>query len=211
MLRKLLLSILVLGGANAFAQADKNTSKPPEMEYKLPGSPMPKLLLVKSVDTSKPVTTANTPDNKEVAEDQGRKGRKKKDKAHGGKQSAQQLYTTNEDLDNGANLFVMMFNPTCSHCEDETRMLEQNMDLFKKSKLVLVANKGMSPYMPNFVRSNKVADYPSIYVGTDSIDFISKIFLYSALPQINIYDHKRNLIKTYTGEVALDSLKRYIE
>ena len=75
----------------------------------------------------------------------------------------------------------------------------------------MIANKYMQAYLLNFVRSINVEDYPAIIIGTDSINFIDKIFLYSALPQINIYDGNRKLIKTYTGEVVIDSLKKYIE
>src|SRR3954462_1069643 len=46
---------------------------------------------------------------------------------------------TNETLKNKANLFVMMFNPTCEHCEAMTQALEDNIKLFKKSKVVMVA------------------------------------------------------------------------
>jgi hypothetical protein len=57
----------------------------------------------------------------------------------------------------------------------------------------------------------KTEEYPIMYVGTDSGDFLNNVFLYSQLPQINIYDKKRKLLKTFTGEVAIDSLKKYIQ
>ena len=117
----------------------------------------------------------------------------------------------NTDFNNGANLFVMMFNPTCSHCQDETIQIEMNIGLFKKSKLLLLANMIMRPYLSDFVRIVNLNEYPSIYLGTDSLGFISNAYLYQALPQINIYDGQRKLIKTYAGEVAVDSLKKYIQ
>jgi thiol-disulfide isomerase/thioredoxin len=118
---------------------------------------------------------------------------------------------TNTDLDNGANLFVMMFNPTCSHCQDETVTIEKNIALFKKSKVVLLANMIMKSYLDDFVKAVNLDEYPSIYLGLDSMGFINNTYLYQALPQINIYNGDRMLIKTYTGEVAIDSLKKYIQ
>ena len=118
---------------------------------------------------------------------------------------------TNADFDNGANLFVMMFSPTCSHCQDETMRIEKNFALFKKSKLVLLANMINKPYLDDFVKAVNLNGYPSIYLGLDSMGFINNTYLYQALPQINIYNSDRKLIKTYTGEVAIDSLKKYIE
>ncbi|MFI4962763.1 MAG: hypothetical protein ACHP6H_02785 [Legionellales bacterium] len=120
-------------------------------------------------------------------------------------------YMINSDLDNGANLFVMMFNPTCSHCQEQTIMLEKNASLFKKSKVLLLANIIMKPYLSDFVVLTHVDSYPFMYLGLDSTDFINNLFLYQQLPQLNIYNNERKLIRTYTGEVAIDSLKRYIQ
>ena len=121
------------------------------------------------------------------------------------------VYLTDKDVSNDANLLVMMFNPTCSHCEDETDLFEKNIFMFKKSNLVLMANPGMKPYLRDFVNRLHVNEYESIRVGIDSGDFISKVYLYGMLPQINIYDHDRKLLKTFNGSVKIDSLKKYIE
>ena len=120
-------------------------------------------------------------------------------------------YLTNKDVDNDANLLIMMFNPTCSHCEDETDRLEKNIFLFKKTNLLLMATPVMRPQLRDFVNRLHLDEYPSIHVGSDSSDFIGKVYLYSSLPQINIYDHDRKLLRTFNGEVAIDTLKKYIE
>lgn len=118
---------------------------------------------------------------------------------------------TNDNLPRKGNLFVMIFNPTCSHCEDETAMLEKNLDLFRKSRLVLSATPQMRPYVYDFIKMMHVNDYPMLTVGIDSANYLDKVFLYQMLPQINIYDHHHKLLKIYSGEVSIDSLKQYIE
>ena len=127
------------------------------------------------------------------------------------KQTDRKQFMTNGDFDNGANLFIMMFNPTCSHCQDETMMMEKNGSLFIRSKVVLLANNVMKPYLSDFVTLTHVDQYPFMYLGIDSTDFINNLFLYQQLPQLNIYNCARKLIKTYSGEVAIDSLKKYIQ
>lgn len=127
------------------------------------------------------------------------------------KETDHKKYMTNSDFDNGANLFVMMFNPTCSHCQDETVILGKNGSLFKRSKVLLLANIIMKPYMGDFVALTHVDRHPFMYLGVDSTDFINNLFLYQQLPQLNIYNSERKLIRTYTGEVAIDSLKKYIQ
>ena len=119
---------------------------------------------------------------------------------------------THKDLDNNANLLVMMFNPLCGHCEDQTELLVKNIAVFKHSKLVMMVEPEMSPYLPNFIWAFHLKDHAEIIkVGLDSARFIKNTFLYQALPQINIYNRDRKLIKTYCGGVSMDTLMQYIE
>ena len=118
---------------------------------------------------------------------------------------------TNEDFVNDANLIVMMFNPTCGHCIEETEVLKRNIDLFHKTQLILMANGKMREYLIPFIRERELKKFPSIKVGLDSANFVNEAFLYRNLPQINIYNPERKLIKIYNGDVAIDSLKQYIQ
>jgi len=118
---------------------------------------------------------------------------------------------TDKDFDNGANLLVMMFNPTCGHCQDEAVQMGRNKDVFKRSKVLMLATSVMRPYIPDFVTITHADDFPFAQLGIDSTDFISNVFLYQSLPQINIYDGERKLIRAFAGEVSMDTLKKYIE
>jgi hypothetical protein len=117
---------------------------------------------------------------------------------------------TNADVANDANFFLMLFNPTCDHCERQTDSLREHIGLFKKSKLVLVATPITKTYVPSFIQGHKLENYPQIQVGIDSA-LCDRTFVYMSLPQINIYNKDRVLIKIFSGNVAIDSLKKYIE
>lgn len=118
---------------------------------------------------------------------------------------------TSHDLDNDASLMIMIFNPLCEHCEDVTEELKQNIALFKKTKLVLMTAPESFANLDYFEAVHKVSEYPTMIVGIDSSDFLHKTFIYQSLPQINIYDRNRKLERIFTGDVPVDSLKRYIE
>jgi hypothetical protein len=201
MLRHLLIVTGLLCTTGAIAQkpanpATKTTEKQaPEIDYKVPGTEMPLLKVLLFQDTA--ARKNNGTDSSEPV--------RKKNKEE------QKVYLTNEDVDNGSNLFVMMFNPTCSHCEDMAALMRNNVSLFKKTKLVLVANPGMRQYLPDFVYRQHLEEYPTFNIGIDSSGFIDKVYLFQMLPQINIYDHDRKLLKIYNGEIPIDSLKKYIE
>lgn len=117
------------------------------------------------------------------------------------------------DLRSGAgNLFVIMFNPTCDHCEDQTRMLMKNNILFQKSRILMVAAPVQTPNISYFEANVHFSNYPATFtVAVDSARVIDKLFTYKSLPQINIYSKDLRLLKTYEGLVPMDSLKAYIE
>ncbi len=118
---------------------------------------------------------------------------------------------TDKMVSNDANLVVMMFNPTCEHCEDMTSAIEKNIFLFKKTHVVLVAGAMMTPYLDLFRKNMKLDQYPGIKMGVDSSQFIDNTFRYEGLPQVNIYDHDRKLLKTFSGITTIDSIKAFIE
>jgi len=119
---------------------------------------------------------------------------------------------TNHAVASNSNLVVMLFNPTCEHCQDQTELFEKNIFLFKKSKLLMIAAPSMGPYLQNFITNYHTDKYPgTIMVGLDSAGTIDNTFLYESLPQINIYNPERKLIKIFTGNKSIDSLKEYIQ
>lgn len=118
---------------------------------------------------------------------------------------------TSKKLKNNANLLVMLFNPTCEHCQEETFTFEKNIHLFKKSHIVLMAADNMMSYMDFFKNVTKFPQYPTLKVGVDSSGFITNTFMYQTLPQINIYDTDRKLIRIFNGDTPIDSLKKYIQ
>lgn len=120
-------------------------------------------------------------------------------------------FLKNENLKNDAHLFMMLFNPTCEHCENMTIAFKNNIQLFKKSRLVLVAAPGMESYLDFFIKNTGTENVPKIEIGIDSSGFINQTFLYKSLPQINVYNKDRKLEKIFFGDVPIDSLREYIE
>jgi hypothetical protein len=212
MLRRLLLLALLACAPYAYAQGQNNTSKATEkkdatqIDYKQMGAPMPVLRLAPVYDTSGYIVNTEM-----ILKDSLSHKKRKKKMAQEVIQDKSKKIVTNADVDNRANLLVMMFNPTCSHCEDQAERMEKNIAYFSNSKMLMIATPNQGQYVPAFVKNHHVASYPSFIVGVDSSNFIDKVFLYQALPQINIYNADRKLIRTFTGEVSVDSLKQYIE
>ena len=179
----------------SLAQGKHLVAPPVKIDYSLIGSPMPDLVLATYDTFEKKV------DRKGVVFSRLLKGKREIVKSN---------ILTSKDLVYNGNLFVMMFNPNCSHCIEMTELLKSNAALFSKYKIVLMANSKMKDYLPDFIKQRKTKDFPIFCVGLDSSNFINETFLYRSLPQINIYDKKRTLIKVYNGDISIDSLKIYL-
>jgi len=203
MVRKLILSVITSAIASlAIAQDTKTTQNTPSanIDYKREGSPMPAFYMREYHDT----TAANAPELSK---------KDKKRRAKEAKEIDADRYSTlsAKDLDDGKTLLIMLFNPTCSHCEDMTMRIEQNISMFRKADIVLMASKPMAPYIPDFASRFQIGKYPVMRIGYDSSNFVDKIFAYQQLPQLTIYNSDRKLIKIFTGEVPIDSLKKFID
>ena len=120
-------------------------------------------------------------------------------------------FLTNDSLANQASLIIMLFNPTCEHCEEMGKTFRKNITLFNKTNLVLVAPQGMSEYLDGFVKTIGSKNEEKIQIGIDSSGFVNQTFLYKSLPQINIYNKDRKLEKLFFGDVPIESLRKYIE
>lgn len=118
---------------------------------------------------------------------------------------------TDKDLKHDGPTFVMVFNPTCDHCIQTTQILKRNAGLFKNTKVLLMATPNQIDNLQYFEDITEYPKYPLLQVGVDSAGYIDRTFNYASIPQINIYDKKHKLIRTFNGEPKIDSLKLYIE
>jgi hypothetical protein len=196
MLRKLLIIVLLLSTKQVWAQKNyepyyKPTSYPKPIpkdtdktDYRNDGAPLSEFRVV-----TLPMKSTDTPPKAEIP--------------------AKNI--TKADMQNDANFFLFMFNPTCGHCEDMTKLLEKNIDLFRNSRILMVSAQHMGEYLAIFEKGLKTYEYPQIAVGLDSSHLIDRTFMYMSLPQINIYNKDRILIKRFNGEVPIDSLRQYIQ
>ncbi len=194
MRRLFILAVFIFSGVGSFAQQSKGEVQP--VDYTLMGAGMP-FFRMKTLDTA--LSTAATG-----------KGTAKKKKTDDYGETIVKGILTAKDISNTGNLFIMMFSPTCEHCEAQAELFEKNIGLFKDSKLVLMTNPKFATYLPNFMKKLHTLDFPQMPVGLDDSDFIKETFLYQSLPQINIYSSGRKLLKTFTGNVPIDSLKGFI-
>jgi hypothetical protein len=117
---------------------------------------------------------------------------------------------TEKDFGNKNHFFMFLFNPTCGHCIQMAKLIGDNIDVFRKNDVLFLAGPAMLPYMASFYQASGIGKYPQVKVGVDSASTVDRLYNYKTLPQINIYDKNRRLVKIFYGDTPLDSLKKYI-
>lgn len=117
---------------------------------------------------------------------------------------------TETDFRNKNHFFVFLFNPTCGHCIKMAKLVSDHHEVFSKNNVLFLAGPAMMPYLASFYQASGVGNTPEIKVGIDSASTIDRLYNYQTLPQINVYDKNRRLIRVMQGDVSLDTLKHYI-
>ncbi len=185
-----LLLCTILLPAFLLAQTDNN----PNIDYKQPGTPMPELHYM--AYHQGPVKDKKT---------------RRKKKADIADTAVHYTYQSGDVLTKKGNFLVMLFNPTCGHCESMAALIRDNIDMFKRSEMLLLATNTMATYIPDFAQRQRLNGDSPMRIGYDTSGFVNTTFLYQNLPQINVYSADRKLIKIYSGEVPIDTLKKFIQ
>lgn len=116
-----------------------------------------------------------------------------------------------ESLASEGNLIIVLFRPDCDHCQELTKHFQDEIGLFKKTKLILLAGEMMETPTREFMELMRMDQFPQIQVALDSSNFIQNTFLYKTIPQVNVYGKDRKLIGAYVGMHGLEKIRQYID
>jgi hypothetical protein len=114
-------------------------------------------------------------------------------------------YFTKDDLKKKTPILLMMFNPQCEHCQQETTELVKHIDEFRKIQIVMTTSMAFDSMLV-FRERFKLADYENIVVGQDTDFFLFTYFQNRNLPFHAMYDKKKALIKVHEGSVSVRAI-----
>jgi hypothetical protein len=114
-------------------------------------------------------------------------------------------YFTNESLPEKKASMLMIFNPRCEHCQQETEELIKHINEFKDIHIVMAT---MMPYdsMMAYREKYKLAQYPNIIVGQDIHYFLASFYRMETLPFHAFYNRKKNLISAIEGPMPVSAI-----
>jgi hypothetical protein len=111
---------------------------------------------------------------------------------------------TSKDLKNQATI-IMYFSPECDHCKHQTtEMINRIKDLSKYQ--IILATYQPEEQMAGFQTYYQLQKYPNIRMGRDTKFLLPPFYKIKNLPYLALYNKKGELIKTFDGNVKVDTL-----
>jgi thioredoxin-related protein len=104
-----------------------------------------------------------------------------------------------------APVLIMFFSPTCEHCQHQVKDMMKRIDEFKNIQWILATYQQFDE-MVGFIKEYKLNKHSNIKVGRDSKYILPPFYQMQNLPYLALYDKKGDLITTYQGNVAVDTL-----
>lgn len=103
-----------------------------------------------------------------------------------------------DDLSKRKSTVIFIFSPDCEHCQQETKALTSNINLFKKAQIIM-ASPLEHQHLKKFYTEYKIADYPNIIMGRDPSYFFGTFYSIKTFPSIFVYDKKGRFVKAFEG------------
>jgi cytochrome oxidase Cu insertion factor (SCO1/SenC/PrrC family) len=115
----------------------------------------------------------------------------------------------NNDLAKAPTL-IIYFSPTCDHCIEQMKEMQQHMKALKKFQVI------MSTYQPMeelnmFIKKYELEKYPFIRLGRDVKYLLPPFYKMASMPYLALYDKKGALITTFEGTTKMDRVFKAFE
>lgn len=119
---------------------------------------------------------------------------------------------TQKALKPGKPAIILIFSPDCDHCGQMLDSMKAVVSGMEQTQLFLVTEARNKDHLKDFIEKKELDKYPAFReTGWDKGNLIYHIYTYQMLPQVNVYDAKHQLTRSFTGAFLLDSLKQYLK
>ncbi|MBI3140177.1 MAG: redoxin domain-containing protein [Sphingobacteriales bacterium] len=114
-------------------------------------------------------------------------------------------YFTKKDLPENKAVLLMLFSPSCSHCQEETREILNHIAEFKNVHIVMATPMPFDSMLV-FREKYKLADYKNITVAQDNKVMMPTYFMIGNLPFLAFYNRKKLLLDTFEGSMPIEKV-----
>ncbi|MGN6436318.1 MAG: TlpA family protein disulfide reductase [Agriterribacter sp.] len=117
---------------------------------------------------------------------------------------------TKDQLPKGKKVIVMLFSPDCEHCKHETEQIKKNIEVFKKSHILMITTLPLEK-MREFTKHYDLAQYKNITVAKDPKYFFASYYKIRYLPFIAVYDKKHEFLKSFEGNPKWEEFEKVVK
>ncbi|MDZ4809768.1 MAG: thioredoxin fold domain-containing protein [Bacteroidota bacterium] len=114
-------------------------------------------------------------------------------------------YFTKADLPKKKPVMLMVFSPSCEHCQHETEELINNIDKFKDIQIVMTTSMPFDSMLA-YREKYRLERFKNIIVAQDTDYFLFTFYQVHNLPFLAFYDKKKELISVFEGGLPMDKI-----
>ena len=103
---------------------------------------------------------------------------------------------------------MMLFNPTCEHCIEETKQILTHLKDFPNTQFILATNEMLRPYIKDFIEKTGYKNEKQVIVGLDATMCTAPLFMYGGLPQLLVYNKEKILEDILYRDVPLADIQK---
>lgn len=112
---------------------------------------------------------------------------------------------TNKDLKEETPTLFIYYNSECDYCNEEAKMIKQNIDMFTESQLCFISFE-KPVQIKKFAIKYQLNTYDNIHFLCDSKVTFATTFDVKSLPCLVLYDKNKKLIEKIKGQVKAETI-----
>jgi hypothetical protein len=114
---------------------------------------------------------------------------------------------SNENIIDGNNVIVVLFNPDCGHCKDVGRQLTSSLESMPNTQIFFFTGENMVSEINDYVNLMELnKNYTEFQFAGISKDLTDQIFEYKGIPQIMVYNKEKLLQRVFYQEIKLEEI-----
>ena len=115
---------------------------------------------------------------------------------------------SSKDIKKGKQTIIVLFSPTCIHCQLALNHLSNNYDEHLKNTQILLVSEYKADEVLPFLKSNapKFVDNKNVELLFDSNYEFGPIFQPTSIPTFYLFDKDKNLVSIKKGSVEVNQL-----
>lgn len=114
-------------------------------------------------------------------------------------------FFTKADLRKKKATLIILFSPDCEHCQLETKLLKDSMQVLKNVQIVMVSFLDFN-LIKKFYEDFQLRNYPNITMGRDGKYFLGTFYKLHTYPSMFLYNKKGALIKEFIGNIPIHTI-----